>query len=138
MSPLARGVPASARGDVDVRRAKLEERALQVSGAVDQVLIVSKEGLFRAWISAETDLPRAAAEPKQRLWPGRVHRWERLGVGAGSRDRGERAGRLAATGWPATASCAEAPLWFVCPGDHKPPPGARELAQSPSMGWGLF
>jgi hypothetical protein len=101
LTRLARGVAASAKGDGDVRRARLgralhQERPLPVSGGVGRVLIVSTEGPFRARISEETGLPSGEEATGQRLSPGREHRRELLGVGPGSRDSGDNAGRLAA------------------------------------------
>ena len=97
---LARGVAASAKGDGDVRRSRLgralhQERTLPVSGGVGRVLIVSTDGPFRARISAEQGLPQGQEGLGQRLSPAGEHRRELLGIGAGSRDSGDTAGRLA-------------------------------------------
>jgi hypothetical protein len=101
LTQLARGVAASAKGDGDGRRSRLgralhQERALPVSGGVGRVLIVSTDGPFRARISQEEGLPQELEDQGPRLSPAGDHRRELLGIGAGSRDCGDNAGRLAA------------------------------------------
>ncbi|MEB3194811.1 MAG: phycobilisome rod-core linker polypeptide [Cyanobacteriota bacterium] len=100
LSQIARGVSASAKGDGDVRRAKLgralhQGRALPIGGSLGRVVVVSTEGPFRALISADAELPRGDQGEGLRQTPAREHRRELLGVGAGSRNSSDGAGRLA-------------------------------------------